>query len=111
MEGAGLAMCQDSAAGARNVAVLISTLPEIMSQVFNLAAAGALLRASIVESCERVNARGQIDALYYGQGEISAAAPYHRYYACDHLGSVRAMVDAQGGRTTARMAAWWRKVD
>ncbi|MBY4598831.1 hypothetical protein K3217_25285 [bacterium BD-1] len=46
--------------------------------------------------CARVNVHGQIDALYYGQGEVSAAAPYHRYYARDHLGSVRAMVDAQG---------------
>ena len=46
--------------------------------------------------CARVNAHGQIDALYYGQGEISAAAPYHRYYARDHLGSVRAVVDARG---------------
>ena len=46
--------------------------------------------------CARVNAHGQIDALYYGQGEVSAAAPYHRYYARDHLGSVRAMADAQG---------------
>ncbi|WP_423459238.1 RHS repeat-associated core domain-containing protein [Ottowia sp. VDI28] len=46
--------------------------------------------------CARVNAYGQIDALYYGQGEVSAAVPYRRYYARDHLGSVRAVTDAQG---------------
>jgi RHS repeat-associated protein len=46
--------------------------------------------------CARLNASGQIDALYYSQGEVAAAAPYNRYYARDQIGSIRAVMEANG---------------